>query len=431
MTVTGRFLLIAALAPLVMGILAGWSPIALAATDIVLVVLAVIDYLLNRPADCLEARRIFNPRFSLDTDAPVKLVLTNKSSRTLPVVVRELIAPELGDRILESRMELAPGSDREIIYNLHPNRRGEYPLGPLAARVTGSFGLTTRQFIVADSQAVRVYPGVTDLARYNLALRRGLATEIGLHASSRRGLGTEFESIREYVPDDEWRRINWRATSRRAKPFTNQYTDDRCQTVIVAIDAGRLMYDRGQDNKLDSVVRAALMLSYVALSRDDRVGMLVFDEVVRTFVAPGKGRRQLAQIMDGLYSLKGSLREPDYRRAMAPLISYKRRSLVVLFTDVVETISDSLLVSVGELRRRHLVLSLFVGDAATVATAVDVPSASPAVFRQSTATQLLADRERALARMKQAGAMVQDILPEELTPALINKYTEVKKRALL
>lgn len=431
MTVTGRFLVIAVLFPPALGLLFGWSAPLLIAADIGLIALGTIDYFLNKPADSLECRRTFNPRLSLDAEADINLIIRNKSGRTLQVSLREIVSPALGLQTFKTTMTIAPGAESETAYTLRPDRRGEHMLGPLSARTDGPMGFTTRQAVLASPEKVRVYPNTIDLARYNLALRRGLATEIGLHSSSWLGLGTEFESVREYIPGDEWRRINWQATSRRAKPFTNQYTDDRCQTVIVAIDAGRLMYDSGNDRKFDSVVRAALMLSYVALSRDDRVGLLIFDDSLQTFIPPGKGRGQLGLFMDDLYSLKGKLCEPDYRRMMAPLISYKRRSLVVLFTDVVETVSDSLLSSVYELRRRHLVLSLFVGNNAATTVAKAVPHTSAAVFQQATAVQLLSDRERALARMKQAGAMAQDILPEKLTMSLIDKYTEIKKRALL
>ena len=148
-------------------------------------------------------------------------------------------------------------------------------------------------------------------------------------------------------------------------------------------------------------------------------------------MTPRKGSGQFARIVDALYAVEGKLTEPDYLEVLWQVAAHKRRSLVIIFTDVMDEINETLFASLAELRRRHLVLVLFVGDSDTVSLAETPPSDSEKLFRQATAIQVLADRGRTIAKLKKTGVLVSDVLPNQLTPALINKYLEIKKTGRL
>ncbi len=429
MVFTLFFLLIALGASIaVTAVFGNWA--AFLSVNAALAAVAAGDFLLNRPKATLEVERVFEERQTLGLPGNVTLRVVNSGHRSLRLHFRDIVPIELGAGSATLTGSVAAGATGDFQYPVEPKRRGDHEIGPLTVQVAGPLGLTTRQFQVAGQALVRVYPNLKDLPRPELRLRRGLAIELGLHQSSWRGLGTEFDSLRDYVPDDEWRHINWKATSRRGRPITNQFTDERTQNIFLAIDNSRLLADEA-DGRLDAVIKSAVMLSQVALNKDDRVGLAVFNERTEHFLPPRKGTAQLSAIIDTVYSLQGRLVEPDYRSALAQIAAFKRRSLVVLFSDLLEEVDEALAAGLAELRRRHLVLALFIGDDRTNAMAMERAHDSEDVFRRATALQVLEDRRRALTGLDHSGVIVRDILPRQLTAALINQYLDIKKSGKL
>jgi len=399
--------------------------------------------------------RQHQPKLSLGAWNEVLLELCNHAGRSVTFQVRDAV-PSL----LQARQEAGEGSCQagatwRLTYRVFPIQRGEYGFGPLTVRYLGPLRLAWRQRTLHFDDQVSVYPNVSAIRRYEGLVRRGLQQEIGLRSSRRWGAGTEFDRLREYAPDDEYRRINWKATARRHSPVVVDYRTEQSQNVIVALDAGRLMSTRlplvsdlsseeqhGSRpelvearalSRLDYSVNAALLLAYVSQKYGDRVGLLAFTDRVIRFLPPRSGKRQYLAILEALHDLKPEPVEADYAVALGYLASRaSRRSLIVLFTDIVEADSARPLVSsVSLLARRHLPLTVTLRDPAIehMASAPVVDSRS--VYERGVAQALLSDREELLLRLRQRGALTLDVPADRLSLSLLNRYLQVKARSQL
>jgi uncharacterized protein (DUF58 family) len=267
-----------------------------------------------------------------------------------------------------------------------------------------------------------------------LLARRGRLQEAGLRASRRFGTGTEFESLREYQPDDDYRRINWKATARRGRPMTAEFETERSQNVLALLDAGRLMATEvGGLTKLDHALNTSLLLAYVAALRGDRVGLLAFGDRVLTYLPPRRGRHAFLAMLATLYNLAAEPVEPDFDRAFEFLAARQmRRSLLVLFTDLTDRdVSSALVQHLARLARQHLAVCVTLGDPAVLTAASATPSTTAAVYERVVAARLLEERAEVLSALRQRGAITLDVPADRLTVAVVNKYLELKARTRL
>ena len=231
---------------------------------------------------------------------------------------------------------------------------------------------------------------------------------------------------------DDTRRIDWKATARRGNLIVRQFEAERSQDVLLAIDAGRWMAERiGGRERLDHALAAALLLADTAAAQGDRVGIFVFADRIEHFLPPA--RASLPRLADVLGRVEARLREPNYPAAFAYLSrQLRRRSLLVLFTDVIDArTSAALLAHLGAAAHRHLVLAVTLHNTALDAAATAPVHDEAAVFRRAAAEELLGARAQALATMQRAGVLVADVDPQNATPAVVNRYLEVKRRGLL
>ncbi|MBV9749174.1 MAG: DUF58 domain-containing protein, partial [Acetobacteraceae bacterium] len=310
--------------------------------------------------------------------------------------------------------------------------RGLFTWGALRLRYGSLLGLWERAALVPAEQAVRVYPKVEGLERYDLLAR---ADELpGEHAVRVRGVAWEFDSLREFVNGDDTRLMDWKATARRQKLIVRQQRAERNQSVIVLVDSGRLMTaEENGVSKLDHAVNAALLLAHVALSRGDRVGLCTFSQQVHSWVVPRPRAGQLRLISEALYDLGGDFTESDHARCLRQLaLRHGKRALLVVLTDFVdaETAAD-MVAAVGHAARRHVVLFTAFNDPFVEEAARLRPRDEPEGFRKTVALGLLRERREVLERLRQMGAQVIDAAPGAVTPALLNKYLEITLRGLL
>jgi uncharacterized protein (DUF58 family) len=272
------------------------------------------------------------------------------------------------------------------------------------------------------------------------------------------GSGTEFERLRDYSPDDEFRRINWTATARRHTPITVEYQTERSQNVMLLVDTGRLMSTQvpyvgeldepdlpGETlpdgptsvvpalTRLDHAINAALMLAYVSVQYGDRAGLVAFSDRVITFVKAGPGRRQFLLLTEALYNVQPQGTEADFAEALAYVQSRSpRRSLAVIFTDIAhEAAAATLLTHIAHLARRHLPLVVTMRDPAVERLATTQVHDAEALYERAVATEVLDQRGIALSRLRQAGALTLDVPADALTPSVINRYLEIKARGEL
>lgn len=381
-----------------------------------------------------DIRREHDQKLSLGADNPIKVFVRNRSNRSATVWLRDEPpdAFHISERLLNS--EIAPRRTWEATYYVHPLRRGDYQFGNLNLRWQGPLGLAIRQGKLPLIEPVKVYPNLLDVRRYDLLLRRNRLQEIGLRNTRQFGEGTEFERLREYLPDDEYRRIDWKATARRHRPVTVEYQTERSQNVIALLDVGRMMQSPvAQMAKLDYVVNAVLLLGYVATGKGDKVGMMSFANDIQHYLSPRQGRGQFYRMLELLYAVEAQPVESNYRRALSYLSAKQRkRSLVVIFTDLTHGISLEGLVShVSLLARRSLPLVVTISDPDVVQASQQQPDDSQTAYQRMTAAQLLDQRQVTLDHLRRQGVLILDVPANQLSIAVINRYLELKAKTML
>jgi len=393
--------------------------------------LMAADNRLSLHVQRVQVERLLDRKLSIGSDNRVRLRVANLSRWSVHLQVRDDPPPGFHTPNRTVQRALLPYEEAVLAYSTVPRRRGRFLFGDLHLRGRSFLGLSLWQKRFPASREVDVYPDIRSVARLDLLLRARRLEDMGFRRVRARGAGTEFESLREYVRDDDYRRIDWKATARRGHPFTRQYEEERSRTIMLLIDAGRMMSAEVEGlSKLDHAVNAALMLAYVALRRDDAVGLIVFADTVRAVVPPRKGKEHLQRLLDALYNVQPTLTEPNYRAAMYHLHDRARkRSLAVLFTDLVdEQASRRLIAHVAAAYPRHLPLLVTMSDPDLVHAAEARPETREELFERAVASSVLADRERALATLRVKGAVVLEAAAAELSVALVNRYLELKER---
>jgi uncharacterized protein (DUF58 family) len=277
--------------------------------------------------------------------------------------------------------------------------------------------------------SLRVYPPFRSRDEAELRINKARILEVGLRSAQGRGGGTEFDSLRDYSVDDEFRRIDWAATARAAKPIVRTFRAERNQTVLLLLDAGRLMAGRVEDvPRLDHAMDAVMMLTAVATRLGDRAGLVAFDQRVRAVVAPGHARDQLGRVTEAMYSLDPELVESDYRGAFAETLArFRRRALLVIFTELAEqAMAETLLPALPLVARDHIVVVASVRDPEVIRWARSSPVEGGTAYRKAAAVAALAERRRTVARLRSVGATVVDAPPGRLAPELADAYLRVK-----
>ncbi len=402
--------------------------------DGVLISLLIADYLLFDDPKLLVVSRRINERFSVTETNPVSLLFTNHGRRSVHLIARDVPPAAFHCENTTFELELAPHSDKVCRYTAVPTERGHFQFGNIYLRITGPLGLLVRQFRIPADQKVDVYPNLQQTEKFTLLARRDRLQQMGIHVSRVKGAGREFESLRDYLPDDEYRSIDWKASARRGKLTVRQYELERSQNVILALDVGRTMLATIDGvAKLDYAVNAALMLAFVAALQDDNVGLLAFSNTIHSYVAPHRGRAQVYRILEELYDSRASLTEPEYHLAASYLrIHWRKRSLIVVFTDLWDPDSSRrTVIELAAMQPQHLVCCVTAMDT-NVLRAVDAePQAPVDVYQKGVALQVIADRELALAALRRRGILVVDAPAHELSASLVNRYLEIKRRGLL
>ncbi len=324
---------------------------------------------------------------------------------------------------------------RVIPFTVAGRERGSWALGPVVARVEGALGLVRRTIRYAPGDTARVTPSMTGVRRYRLLALQHRLQDAGVRAIRRRGDGTNFANLREYVTGDDPRRIDWKATARREKLITREYTVEQGQTVLVAVDAGRMMTQlAGPLSRFEHALSSATLLADVATQSGDQVGAIVFDDQVRAFVPAARGRPALQRLRDAFVPVRATMTEPDYAAAFRTLSArHRKRSLIVLYTDVIDPrASQSLIALTARGAMRHVLVVVALRNDALMAAAVPSrESTSDQLYESAAAEELVMAREEALARMRHAGVTVIDVSPRLMAAAVINRYLEIKARASL
>lgn len=432
LTVRSFILLLLTIVPLALGLL--W----LVGLWLMLVVaLLLADWRMTPGAAAFSLARRHDDRLSLAAPNRIEVALQlRRSPRPLAVWLRD--EPPLGFAVAESERilegEVTPGEPHIFSYVVTPPRRGDFAFGHLHLRWQSLLGLLTRQALFPAAEAVKVYPNLVDVKKYDLQLRKNSLWELGLRNTKVLGSGTEFERLRDYRPDDEYRRINWKATARRGKPVSLEFESERSQNIMVLVDIGRMMRSPvGEVAKLDYAINAVLLLTYVAAQKGDKVGLLTFADEVNHWLSPRGGKGQFHRMLELLYGVESQPVEPDYSRAFAYFAARQsKRSLVLLFTDLTGSLNTDLLVAqMSRLRRRHLPLLVTLRDPTVQRLAQHAVEDSRTLYQRTVAEQLLDERTLTLERLRRLGVETLDVAADELSIAVINRYLELKARTMI
>jgi uncharacterized protein (DUF58 family) len=348
-----------------------------------------------------------------------------------------LEAEPVGAGSLRLRQPLVPDvavepaeAEGHLDARVRAGRRGRHTLPSPAARTRGPLGLAAWYRRGGEPAEVLVYPDLPAAWRLVLAVRQGRFRDPGRLTRGPLGLGTDFESIRDYLPDDDIRQVNWRATARLGRPMSNQYRVEQDRDVVCMLDAGRLMAaPLGDRTRLDATVDAATAVALVADEVGDRAGVIAFDDRVRRRLPPA--RRGGDAVVRAVFDVEPTMVDSDYELAFRAVGSGKRAFVLVL-TDLLEdAAAQPLLDAMPVLARRHAVVVAGVTDP-DLEQMVDAPPRSPAdVYTAAVALDVLDARARVVAQLRRAGADVVEARPDLLPNACVGAYLRAKARARL
>ena len=401
--------------------------------DLGILVMSVVDYTLTFKGGEIQGERICPRHFSIATENSIEILLKSTLSSRRRVRARDQTPTEWAAApVLKA---VIPGrSSLSLDYPVVPPERGKYRFGELFIRVEGPMGLVSRPMRISASEEVKVYPSLQPLRCADLATYRRVAHQWGLKPTRWRGEGREFESLRDYVEGDDPRKIHWKATARFDHPIVQQYQTEKNQIVMILLEVGRLMSAVSEGKtKLDYALEAALHLAHTALVGGDQAGILAFADRVISFIPPKKTVGQLQFILEGTLSLRPLLVEPQYEQALLWLRSkVRRRSLVVIYTDLLDEVaSENLLSAVSLLRPVHLPLCVAIRESEWDELLNDPPTEVQGVYERAVLQELLHQRSKALGGLVQKGALAMDLPPSKLSIGTMERYLEVKRRGLL
>ncbi len=330
--------------------------------------------------------------------------------------------------------DVGPAQSCTLAADFLARERGPARFGAVYLWLENRIGLLRRRYRIEADETVRVLPDLSAVEGYGSLARRSTLIDAGLRRMRRRGAGSEFESLRDYQSGDAFRLVDWKATARRGRLTVAQYDIERSQTVIVALDCGRLMMPRiGLQRKFDYALTAALSVARIAQTASDNVGLLAFAAMPLVRVAPRRGRAHLGALSRAAYDLQPRFEEPDYETVFTDLRGRARkRSLVVLFTDIFDPVtSTAVLAGLGSLVPRHLAMCVLMNDGALADALATPPHGATGAYRTAVAMSLADERAKALATLRARGIIVVDVPAAGLTVALLDAYLDVKARGLL
>jgi uncharacterized protein (DUF58 family) len=365
---------------------------------------------------------------ALGVRSEVRLRIANAAAMRVRLELHDHYPPSFEAQGLPRRLALERTQWTELAYHVRPVARGETEFGAAEMRVHSPLGLWLVKKYSGNPSRVRVYPNFRALAKYTLLATDNRLSQIGVLQVRRRGEGTEFHQLREYRQGDSQRAIDWKATSRTARLIAREYEEEKDQRVLLVVDCGRRMASKDDDlSHFDHALNAALLLAHVALRQGDAVGLMTMAGVDR-YVEPRKSVAAVNAILNRVYDIEPTLSVPDYHLAARDVMRrVRRRSLVIVLTNLRDEDDETLLPALKLLRTRHLVVLASLREAIiSRALSARVDSFDRAVTHAA-AADYLAARERSFRRIGAAGAVCLDVEPERLAISLVNRYLELKR----
>jgi uncharacterized protein (DUF58 family) len=449
-----------------LGLIPGfWDPhlaYSMLAWDFLVLVFAVLDALRLPAARDLAATRTWSNAPALDSETEIELTIENHGKLIVDCRLVDDLPTALVAHPATHRLVAFPRVPASLRYRVQPQERGDWTTGWLYLRYRSGLGLAEHWARAPLIQTVRIYPALRTGEEQQIFLARSRQIDLQLRQARLRGLGRDFESLREYREGDDLRDICWTATARRGGLITRQYQTERSQAVWIVLDCGRLMRTRvaihsepaggfnprkspagrtralareelAPHSKLDYACTTAVALAQLALFSGDRVGLLAYGQSIQQRLLPGRGAAHLRQLIESLALVRAETGEADHLRATATLNRLQpRRALILWITDLAETaMRPEVIDGATQLLRRHVLLFVAMAQPEVESIAQDRPKTVDQMFRAAAAQEMAARREVLLARLHEHGALTLDLNPEALTSSVLNQYLTVKERAMV
>jgi uncharacterized protein (DUF58 family) len=421
---------------IVLFILAYWISLLFVIAQLIalfVVVASMLDYLVlfSRKVP-VEVRRQLSERFSNGDQNPVKLVVSNQ----YPFRISYRIIDELPDQFQRRDFHLdgalKPGETIQLSYELRPTQRGEYVFHDINIFIKSPFGLMVRRKILPSEKMVRVLPSYFPLRQYELQAWTSNLAESGNKRMRKLGQSLEFEQIKEYVAGDDIRSLNWKATARKGgQLMVNNFTDEKSQQVYCVIDKGRIMKMPFEGmSLLDYAINATLILSRVALIRQDKAGLVTFADQIGTFLPAGRKTMQMSNILEILYNQQTKFLETDYEKLHALIRTrITQRSLIVLFTNF-ESLSglQRQMPYIRGIAKNHLLLVVFFENTGLQQVRASGAADIEGLYIKTIAEKFAYEKRLIVKELNKHGIATILTAPENLTVQTVNKYLEIKAR---
>jgi uncharacterized protein (DUF58 family) len=402
--------------------------------DVLLLLAFLGDWLrLPRPEQ-LTVRREWHSPLSIGAAAAVNLSVANQYSVDLWMSVYDELPPSNWHTSKAMVLNVPARGSQDIDYEYTPETRGDLRTGKVFLRYRSGFLMAERWAVADLQQTVRVYPNFESARKHSVYLARSRQIELQMRMMRLRGVGSDFESLREHREGDELRNVCWTATARRGKLVSKTFRVERSQAVWIVLDCGRLMRARTDGySKLDRAVDAALCLAQLAIYSGDRVGLLAYGRAVKQRVLPGRGAAQMRHIVEQLAVVREEVPEADHVRAAASLLSLqKQRGLIIWISDLAETaMTPEVIEAAGQMLSRHLLLFIAIAQPELKLRARQSPASATAMYEVVAAQEMVYRRELLLGRLRERGALCIEVEPSRVSAAVLNQYLSVKERNLV
>ncbi len=403
--------------------------------NIILIIAYVIDYVISSTIADLSIERVGRDKLSIYEEEKIEFSLENKIKTDLFIELKgEKLKPYFTceNSYMSGKLK---GRERRIFqYVVVPQKRGAYKFSNLSIRITGKLGLCKKQYNIVMEREYKVYPNLKDMKRYRIMAMNNKNFKGGKRPLRILGQGREFDSLREYVCGDEYRKINWKATARENKPIMNQYDIEKNQNIYIMIDCGRPMsYTIGGYNKLELALNSGLLLVDIANSKGDKTGVLTFNKSVESFVQAGKGSSHRNKIMDTLYHIEATRDTSNYEEAFLFMKNKeKRRSLIVIYTDF-NTLQEGeyMLKRLSILAKRNIVMVITMKDEKLHSFKDMKAKSNKDIFTKGTALEFLKEREGIIKKLNSRGIICMECEVDSINLDVINRYIQIKNRGML
>ena len=403
----------------------------MAAWDVALLLLWCLDLSRLARPESLQVSRQWHSPASLSVGSDVSITLYSRSPAEARISVVDDVPAQLRAAPPSLEFRVRRNAEETGTYRIAPAQRGAVAVGDVHLRIQSPARLAERWAIAPLAQSLTVFPNIEQAKQHVMYLARSRQIELEKRRAHVRGIGREFQSLREYMPGDEFRDICWSATARRAKLVTKTYEIERSQAIWQIIDSGRLMRARiGPLSKTDYAVNAALSVAEVALYSGDRVGLMAYGRVPQVRVPLARGSSHLRELLRGLAAVREEAAEADHLRAAGALGSLQgRRSLIIWITDLAETaVTPEVVESAASLARRHLVLFVVIGQPDLEALAAQAPETTRDLYRSTAAQEISHRRELLLGKLRAQGVLALQAESSRLSTLLVNEYLSIKER---